>query len=101
MVDVAKVKMFGKSIGTFSWDDRYGVARFEYDHSFIGSALEPSPLMMPVRAGRVYSFGNLGRNSNTQIEIDKLVEVAKEALDEKSTFAANLENDKKLNLKLL
>lgn len=157
MVDVAKVKMFGKSIGTFSWDDRYGVARFEYDHSFIGSALEPSPLMMPVRAGRVYSFGNLGRdtfqglpgmladslpdtygralfekwlaltgrtsgnpieslcflgkrcmgalefepatdityNPNIKIEIDKLVEVAKEALDEKSTFATNLEDDKK------
>lgn len=29
MVDVAKVNMFGLSVGTFSWDDRYGRALFE------------------------------------------------------------------------
>ena len=59
MVDVAKVSMFGIPVGIFNWDDRYGVARFEYDQSFIGRGLEPSPLMMPVRGGRVYSFANL------------------------------------------
>ena len=48
MVDVAKVSMFGIPVGIFNWDDRYGVARFEYDQSFIGRGLEPSPLMMPV-----------------------------------------------------
>ena len=52
MVDVAKVSMFGMPVGIFNWDDRYEVARFEYDPSFIGSGLEPSPLMMPVREGR-------------------------------------------------
>ena len=63
MVDVAKVSMFGMPVGIFNWDDRYGVARFEYDPSFIGRGLEPSPLMMPVREGRVYSFANLGRDT--------------------------------------
>ena len=63
MVDVAKVSMFGIPVGIFNWDDRYGVARFEYDQSFIGRSLEPSPLMMPVREGRVYSFANLGRDT--------------------------------------
>ena len=63
MVDVAKVSMFGIPVGTFSWDTRYEVARFEYDHSFIGGGLEPSPLMMPVREGRIYSFANLGRDT--------------------------------------
>ena len=63
MVDVAKVSMFGIPVGIFNWDDRYGVARFEYDHSFIGRGLEPSPLMMPVREGLVYSFANLGRDT--------------------------------------
>lgn len=63
MVDVALVRMFGKLVGTFSWDERYGVARFEYDHNFVGQGLEPSPLMMPVREGRVYSFANLGRET--------------------------------------
>lgn len=61
MVDVARVKMFGMIAGTFRWDEAYGVARFEYDGSFVGKGLEPSPLMMPVQSGRVYSFGNLNR----------------------------------------
>ena len=63
MVDVAKVNMFGFPVGTFSWDDHYGVVRFEYDSSFVGRGLEPSPLMMPVREGRVYSFGNLNHET--------------------------------------
>ena len=63
MVDVARVRMFGLPVGTFSWDKRYDVARFEYDHSFIGRGLEPSPLLMPVREGRVYSFAGLDRET--------------------------------------
>ena len=157
MVDVARVSMFGIPVGIFNWDDRYGVARFEYDQSFIGRGLEPSPLMMPVREGRVYSFANLGRDTfqglpgmladslpdtygralferwlaltdrtsgnpieslcflgkscmgalefelaidmsydgQTKFEIDKLVEVAREALGQKSSFGTNLNDDKK------
>ena len=157
MVDVAQVRLFGMPVGTFNWDDRYRVARFEYDHSFVGRGLEPSPLMMPVREGRIYSFADIGRetfqglpgmladslpdtygralfarwlaltgrtsgnpieslcflgkrcmgalefepamdvfhDSAIKIEIDKLVEVAKEALDEKSSFGTNLNDDKK------
>lgn len=63
MVDVAKVNMFGLPVGTFRWDDQYDVVRFEYDIRFIGRGLEPSPLMMPVREGRVYSFANLDRET--------------------------------------
>lgn len=157
MVDVAKVYMFGLPVGTFNWDDRYEVARFEYDRNFVGLGLEPSPLMMPVREGRIYSFANLGRdtfqglpgmladalpdtygralferwlaltgrssgnpieslcflgkrcmgalefepaidvsyNQNLKFEIDRLVEVAKEALAEKSSFSVNMDDDKK------
>ena len=62
MVDVARVKMFGMNIGTFRWDDTYDMARFEYDEHFVGKGLEPSPLMMPVKQGRIYSFGNLNRD---------------------------------------
>ncbi len=50
-------------VGTFRWDNRYNVAHFAYDPSFIGKGIEPSPLMMPVREGRIYSFGAL--NSDT------------------------------------
>ena len=157
MVDVARVNMFGIPVGTFSWDERYKVVRFEYDRNFIGRGLEPSPLMMPVREGRIYSFANLGKDTfqglpgmladslpdtygrvlfdkwlaltgrtsgnpieslcflgkrcmgalefepaietpydpDARFKIDKLVEVAREALAEKSSFGTNINDDKK------
>lgn len=157
MVDVAKVNMFGFPVGTFSWDDRYDVVRFEYDPDFASRGLEPSPLMMPVRTGRVYSFPNLDRgtfqglpgmladslpdtygralfdkwlaltghtssnpietlcflgkrcmgalefepaldvpfDTKARFEIDTLVDVARDALDEKASFGVNLNDDKK------
>lgn len=157
MVDVAKVRMFGQNVGTFRWDNGRNVALFEYDKEFAGKNIEPSPLMMPVRQGRVYSFSGLdwetfnglpgmladslpdtygralfdrwlaltGRTSGNpvetlcflgkrcmgalefepatspetdpdiRIEIDSLVEVAKEALSKKEAFGANLNQDRK------
>ena len=157
MVDVAKVSLFGLPVGAFRWDERYGIVRFEYDHSFVGRGLEPSPLMMPVREGRIYAFADLDRetfkglpgmladalpdtygralfdrwlaltghtssnpietlcflgkrcmgalefepaldlpyDTNQRFEIDALVDVAKNALAEKSSFGANLNDDKK------
>lgn len=157
MVDVAKVNLFGLPVGTFRWDEAFGVARFEYDASFASRGLEPSPLMMPVREGRVYSFADLGRETfkglpgmladslpdtygralfdrwlaltgrtssnpietlcflgkrcmgalefepaidiaydpNARFEIDSLVNVASDALAEKSSFGVNLNDDRK------
>lgn len=157
MVDAARVMMFGIPVGTFRWDERYGVVQFEYDRSFIGQGLEPSPLMMPVREGRVYSFAGLNRDTymglpgmladslpdtygralfdqwlaltgrtssnpietlcflgkrcmgalefepamdvnydqNQRFEIESLVEVAREALDTKSEFGVNLNDDRR------
>lgn len=158
MIDVARVNLYGHPMGLFRWDERYQVAQFEYDRNFLGCGLEPSPLMMPVREGRVYSFLSLkgetfmglpgmladslpdtygralfdrwlalvGRNtsnpieslcflgkrcmgalefepaietgadSNRLFEIDSLVEVAREALDAKSEFTTNLNDDRKV-----
>ena len=157
MVDVAKVIMYGDTVGTFRWDSMYDVARFEYDSQFIGKGIEPSPLKMPVQQGRIYSFGNLNRevfyglpgmladslpdtygralfeqwlaltgrtsgnpietlcflgkrcmgalefepaigansNSDMRIEIDSLVDVAREALLNKKDFGINLSLDRK------
>lgn len=63
MVDVAQIRMFGKPVGSVSWSARYGVARFEYDADFVKSGLQPSPLLMPTREGRVYSFGELNQET--------------------------------------
>ena len=59
MVDAAIVRLFGKRIGAFNWDSEYNLARFEFDPGFANMNIEPSPLMMPVRPGIVYSFGGL------------------------------------------
>ena len=157
MVDVAKVSMFGRPVGTFRWDANRDVALFEYAPEFIGRGIEPAPLMMPVRPGRVYSFGNIGNetfrglpgmladslpdtygralfdrwlsltgrtssnpietlcflgkrcmgalefepamevpyNPSFRFELEALVNVAKEALNEKEGFGVNLNNDRK------
>ena len=157
MVDVAKVVMFRQPVGTIRWDERYEIAQFEYDPSFIGKGIEPSPLMMPVVEGRVYSFAGLNRETymglpgmladslpdtygralfdrwlaitghtssnpietlcflgkrcmgalefepaldiaydqNQRFEIDSLVNVARDALNEKVAFGVNLADDTK------
>ncbi|WP_301749054.1 HipA N-terminal domain-containing protein, partial [uncultured Duncaniella sp.] len=63
MVDIAKVKLYGNDLGTFRWDERYAVAQFEYAPGFVGRGIEPAPIMMPVREGRVYSFGDIGKET--------------------------------------
>lgn len=63
MVDVARVNLFGQRMGTFRWDGRYQTVQFEYDRDFVGRGWEPSPLMMPVREGRIYSFTGLNRET--------------------------------------
>ena len=63
MVDIARVNLYGQPVGTFRWDNNRQLAHFEYADSFIGKGLEPSPLLMPVRQGRVYSFSDIGQET--------------------------------------
>lgn len=63
MVTIAKVNLYGRPMATFRWDNNRQVAQFEYIDDFIRSGLEPSPILMPVRQGRVYSFADLGRET--------------------------------------
>lgn len=63
MVDIARVNLYGQPVGTFRWDNNRQLAHFEYADSFIGKGLEPSPILMPVRQGRIYSFSDIGRDT--------------------------------------
>lgn len=63
MVDIARVNLYGQPVGTFRWDNNRQLAHFEYAESFIGKGLEPSPILMPVRQGRIYSFSDTGRET--------------------------------------
>lgn len=63
MIDIAKINLYGQQIGSVRWDIGRNIAFFEYSDSFIGKGIEPSPILMPVRAGRVYSFGAIGNET--------------------------------------
>lgn len=63
MVDIARVHLYGQPIGSVRWDGDRRIALFEYADSFVGKGLEPSPILMPVLQGRVYAFGDIGRET--------------------------------------
>lgn len=58
----AEVMLWGTRIGTVVYDDANGIGSFEYDRSFLRSAIEVSPVVMPL-SQRVYSFPELDRRS--------------------------------------
>lgn len=63
MVNVAKVRLYDKELGTIHWIESRQVAEFEYSQEFISTGIEPSPIIMPVSPGRVYSFPDLGKET--------------------------------------
>ncbi len=63
MITTAFVKMWGKTLGAVLFDAATGVAAFEYDKSFVRTGLNPSPIKMPIAAGRIYRFPELGNNN--------------------------------------
>lgn len=59
---IARVQLWGKSIGAVSWDESAGLARFEYDPGFVRSGIEVAPLTMPL-SKQIYSFPALPRET--------------------------------------
>ena len=59
---IAKVQLWGRTIGAVSLDAGREVAAFQYDLEFARSGIEIAPLVMPL-AERVYEFPALPRNT--------------------------------------
>ncbi|MFO1490280.1 MAG: HipA domain-containing protein [Kiritimatiellia bacterium] len=59
---IAKVQLWGRTIGAASLDEGRDVVAFQYDSEFARSGIELSPLVMPL-SGRVYEFPALPRNT--------------------------------------
>ena len=59
---IARVQLWGKSIGAVSWDESAGLAHFEYDPGFVHSSIEVAPLTMPL-SKQIYSFPALPRET--------------------------------------
>ena len=62
MAAVAEVRLWGSLIGAVSLEDEAPAATFQYNSDFVRSAIELSPLMMPL-SPRLYQFPALPANS--------------------------------------
>jgi len=62
MSQVARVSLWGRTIGAVALEEGAAAATFEYDPSFARSGIEVSPLTMPL-SPRVYSFPELSRKT--------------------------------------
>ena len=61
-MQVAEVKIWGRVVGTVTWDAEKGYASFEYNRGFRELGWELAPLKMPVARGRdTFSFRELRR----------------------------------------
>lgn len=61
-MSIAKVKLWGKTIGAVAWDDKQELATFEYSPQFIQSHIEISPLTMPL-SNQIYAFPALNKKT--------------------------------------
>jgi len=58
----ANVMLWGTKIGAVTFDETRNLGLFEYDHSFINSGIELSPVVMPL-SRRTYGFPELRKES--------------------------------------
>ena len=71
-MDVAEVKIWGELVGAIAWDERTGLASFEYDPNFKKLNWDLAPLKMPVSSSkRVITFPELRRDKNAEFDTFK------------------------------
>lgn len=71
-MDVAEVKIWGKLVGAVAWDEKTGIASFEYDPNFKKLNWDLAPLKMPIASARkVISFPELRRDKNAEFDTFK------------------------------
>ncbi|MEN9546251.1 MAG: hypothetical protein RLZZ34_646 [Verrucomicrobiota bacterium] len=59
---IAKVQLWGRTIGAVSLEEGRDVTAFEYDPQFARSGIQLSPLVMPL-SGQIHQFPELPRNT--------------------------------------
>lgn len=58
MTAAAEIKLFGRTMGQVTFEERSDAAVFEYDPAFVDSGLQPAPLTMPL-SRQLFSFAGL------------------------------------------
>ena len=62
MSTTAEVRLWGKTIGAVSLENKDPIASFEYDSGFVQSGIEVAPLTMPL-SNQIYRFPTLSTDS--------------------------------------
>lgn len=71
-MNVAEVKIWGELVGAVAWNEKTGLASFEYDSKFKKLNWELSPLKMPINASKkVITFPELRKSKNTEFDTFK------------------------------
>ena len=71
-MNTAFVKIWGEIVGAIAWDEKTGLASFEYDAKFKKYNWELSPIKIPIgSAKKIITFPELRKNKNTEIDTFK------------------------------
>lgn len=62
-MSTAQVRLWGRTIGYASMDEGEAFGRFEWDPAFVELGINPAPLQMPLRKGRVFQFRELHKRT--------------------------------------
>lgn len=72
MITSAYVKIWGEVAGAIIWDERNGIASFEYDPDFRELGYDLSPIKMPLhQKGRIFSFPELRASRGAEYDTFK------------------------------
>lgn len=71
MITTAYVKIWGETVGAVAWDENTGIASFEYEPQFVKRGWELSPLKMPLRQRRIFSFPELRAAGDSTLDTFK------------------------------
>ena len=71
-MQTAFVRIWGALVGAIAWDDKAGLASFEYDSGFKNKNWDLSPLKMPIRSAKsIFNFPELVAERNVPFDTYK------------------------------
>ena len=71
-MNTAFVKIWGELVGAVAWDEKAGLASFEYDAKFKKHKWDLAPLKIPINSAKqIFSFPELRKNKNAAYDTFK------------------------------
>ena len=71
-IKTAFVKIWGQTVGAVAWDEKEGLASFEYEPTFKSKNIDLSPIKMSVQSNQsIFSFPELRASKNSEYDTFK------------------------------